>query len=49
MDRDVSKIVQTFIKGDAPNDDGAPEEGPKSNVNVGSSFGKLNVYRGKRG
>ena len=49
MDRAVSKIVQAFTKSDAPNDDGAPDEGPKSNANTGSSFGKQNMYGGKRG
>ena len=45
----VSKIVQAFIKSDGPNNDGAPDEGPKSNANAGSSFGKQNAYKGKRG
>ena len=49
MDRAVSKIVQAFTKDDAPNDDGAPDESPKSSANAGSSFGKQNPYGGKRG
>ena len=49
MNRAVRKIVQAFTKDDAPNDDGAPDESPKSNVNVGSNFDKQNPYGGKRG
>ena len=44
MDRAVSKIVQSFTKSDAPNDDGAPDEGLKSNANAGSTFVKKNAY-----
>ena len=49
MDRAISKSRQAFNKGDVPNNDGAPDEGPKSNANAGSSFGKPNVYKGKGG
>ena len=49
MDRAVSKILQAFTKDDAPNDDVAPDESPKSNTNAGSSFGKQNAYGRKRG
>ena len=49
MDRAVSKIVHAFAKGDTPNNDGAPDEGPTSNANAESSFGKPNAYKGKRG
>ena len=48
VDRAVSKIVQAFNKGDASNDDGAPNESPKSNANAGSSFGKPNEYGGRQ-
>ena len=44
MDRTVSKIVQAFTKDDALNDDGAPDESPKSSANAGSSFGKQNPF-----
>ena len=36
VERAVSKIVQHFTKDDASNDNGAPDESPKSNANAGS-------------
>ena len=48
MDCAVRKIVQAFTKDNVPNDDGAPDKGPKSTANAGSSFGKQNAYGGKR-
>ena len=49
IDRAISKIVQAFTKDDAPNDDGAPDENPKSSANAGSSLGKENPFGGSRG
>ena len=48
MERAVSKIVQHFTKDDASNDNGAPDESPKSNANAGSTFGRQNSTGGKR-
>ena len=47
MDCAVSKIVQAITKDNAPNDDGAPDESPKSNANTGFSFGRQNSSGGK--
>ena len=49
MDCAVSKIVQHFTKDDASNNNGAPDENPKSNDNAGSTFGRQNSSGGKRG
>ena len=49
VERAVSKIAQYFTKDDASNDDGAPDESPKSNANAGATFGRQNATGGKRG
>ena len=48
VERAVNKIVQHFTKDDASNDNGAPDESPKSNANAGSTFGRQNSTGGKR-
>ena len=42
VDRAVCKIAQAFNKCNASNNGGAPDEGPKSNANAGSSFDQPN-------
>ena len=49
VERAVSKIAQYFTKDDASNNNGAPDESPKSNANTGVTFGRQNSTGGKCG